>query len=57
MFIRRNGNQRVGRIGYIFTRMKFLGMESVPFDLIIRDAIQIKLRVKIDKREWTVINA
>lgn len=34
--------------------MKFLVMESVPFDLIITDPAQIKLKMKIEKYHSTV---
>ena len=40
--------------GKVVVRLKFLVMESVPFDLIISDPTQIKLRMKIDKYHSTV---
>ena len=40
--------------GSVVTRLNFLVMESVPFDLIISDPTQIKLRMKIDKYHSTV---
>ena len=41
-------------LGDIVTSIKLLMMESVPFDLIISDLTQIKLRTKIDKYHATV---
>ena len=40
--------------GSVVARLKFLVMDSVPFDLIISDPTQIKLRMKIDKYHSTV---
>lgn len=40
--------------GVIVSHLKFLVLDSVPFDLIISDPIQIKVRIKIDMYLSTV---